>query len=172
VATVEVSWGENGTDPNAGTTSVDTAGQLDLLLDLIQARRSPSGLPYLVTITDLNSDGLLHCGLQLGLGHSQRSRLWYVQRSRLWQVGAPAAALGHDPTLLAWTGGLVTWDDLGTPADDDASQLRVTAEQARQAAREFFQTGRRPTVVSWDTRPPRRRGPRQIGARRRPRHRV
>ena len=48
-------------------------------------------------------------------------------------------------------GGPVWLNAYGVPSD--TARLRVTPDQARQAAREFVATGHRPTCVQWDSAP-------------------
>ena len=63
-------------------------------------------------------------------------------------IGHPAGALGYDPHLPP-THASIIFDYGGEPTPYDPNWLRLTPTQARQLAREYVRTGRRPTTVAW-----------------------
>lgn len=77
--------------------------------------------------------------LSLGIGHPERSYLIFDGEGYGW---------GIDSTLPELDKALVY--DCGGEAEERSPKLtRVTVVQAREAAREFIEMGRRPTNVEW-----------------------
>ena len=136
--TYSVEWG--GWD-DLGRATVSNVADLDAVLD--QVATDAEGHPYKIGIF---ADGVtfdsLPVGVEVVVGLSDRSSVLYL--------GPEGANIGYDPTLPAWENGLVWVNANGVPTDYDADRLRLTPEQAREAAREFVRTGKRPTNVQWD----------------------
>lgn len=137
----ELSWGS--TDPAGGTEKITTTAELDHVLDRVEQLRSTDGLPFLITVTQLGSgDGVIEYGLQIGVGHPHRSRLLYV--------GPPAGGFAYNPDTPPWDSD-ISFDFGGIPTEDDPNHTRLTPNLARQAARQYVDTGQRPTCVSWQS---------------------
>jgi hypothetical protein len=122
---------------------VRTVEELDRLLDELDTERGVDGAPYIVEVADeASGDGFITYHLQLTVGHPDRAALFFV--------GEPAGGIGYQPELGPWTGGTVVFDYGGEPTEYGADRLRVTPVVAREAARQYLRTGRRPTRVEWD----------------------
>jgi hypothetical protein len=140
MTTFTVEWGS--TDPSGGARTLTTVQELDALLDQVQNLRSIDGLPFRISIlADGEYDEGLPVGIQTSLGHPQRASLLYL--------GPDGSGTAYDPGLPAWQGAAIDFDFGGIPTEEDSDQLTLTPEQARQVAREYVQTGRRPQSVSW-----------------------
>lgn len=124
---------------------ISTVAELDEFLDKVTA----AGGLYGVQIAQgtaaqwdpLNNDGAADelPVLDLGIGHPERSYLVYYGEPFGW---------GRDDTLTELTERLV-FNCGGESEERSIQRTKVTAEQARHAAREFIKTGQRPTNVEW-----------------------
>lgn len=135
--TYRATWGYDGQQ------TVNSATELDTLLDRLEHERGEEGDPLAVAIIDLDADPELRPGLDLGLGHPNRSFLFYS--------GTTATETGYaaDPALPAWDTDIY-WDRGGSPDPHEPARTRIRPEQAREAARQYVTTGRRPTTVTWN----------------------
>jgi len=132
-----VEWGRDDTQPT-GThqLTVNTVEELDTVLDYIEQ----AGVAQIVDISPADDHQDVPYGLQIGIGPITRSFAVYI--------GHPAGALGYDPHLPP-THASIIFDYGGEPTPYDPNWLRLTPTQARQLAREYVRTGRRPTSVAW-----------------------
>ncbi len=136
-----IGWGRDDDLPD-GQPRVPVANveELDRVLDRLEHERGVDGASYLVEIADEDSgDGFITYHLQIGLGHPERASLHFI--------GEPAGGIGYEPGLAPWTGGTVTFDENGEPAEYGPDQMRVSPKVAREAAREWVRTGVRPSCV-------------------------
>ena len=130
-----------------GVAPFSTADELDILLDRIAASRDTDGNGYKVgVLSNAAHDGPLPVGVEITLGHPERSSVLYL--------GPDGDGIAVDPTLATWEGGPVWFNIYGVPSDCEADRLRVTPAQAREVVREFVRTGHRPTLHLPKTRPP------------------
>lgn len=135
-----VQWG--GWD-DLGEVQITTAEELDTLLDQVATRRDEDGLGYKVGIfAEVARSRPLPFGMEITLGHPDRAWLFYS--------GPEGTGLGFDPDLPPWDGEPVWFNTGGDASDFGADRLLLTPELARQAIREYVQTGQRPTCVQWD----------------------
>jgi hypothetical protein len=114
---------------------VATVEELDALLDRIAASPEHREFPTLVTIARADEQQ----SVQVLLGRKDLSLLiWYLARDDI------AASKGTIPTSER-----IVFDYGGTPTNayDDTV---IPVEAARQAVREFFSTGQRPTCIEWE----------------------
>ncbi|GIL32038.1 Imm1 family immunity protein [Actinocatenispora comari] len=138
--TYTVSWGADDDHPSGQhVVEVATPGDLDDALNALDA----SGQLFVVDIYRSDDEHDIPFGLQLGIGHPERSFVIYLGDQ-------PAAGLAVDRSLPEWPED-ITFDYGGEPTDYHPNQTRVTSRQARDAAREYMQTGKRPTHLHWDT---------------------
>lgn len=135
-----VEW---GTD-EANVERVATVDEFDAVLDRIEGLRDPGGLPFKVDISaEAAEDAWPPQGMQVGLGHPRRARLtWF---------GEPASGDGYEPDVPPGDGERIDFSYGGIPTEENPAGVRVTPQTAREAAREYIRTGRRPTCVSWNT---------------------
>jgi len=135
-----VTWGRGNRRPGS------TVAELDAALD----EAAEAGIPRVVGIyppEHLDGDAspwdtALPPALQIGVGHPDRSFV-------LWL--GPEGGIGVEAGVAPWPDGA---PDIGFDYGGDAVfagpyRARVTPAVAREAAREFVRTGRRPTFVEW-----------------------
>ncbi|GAB1688793.1 hypothetical protein KRM28CT15_05960 [Krasilnikovia sp. M28-CT-15] len=134
--TIRVRWDNGQRKVEVGTTS-----ELDEVLDRIEAERGPTGLSFVVDITkDLRYDGH-RVGLHMSVGHPDRARVFWI---------GPGNGVGYEPGVSAWNGIPIEFDYGHLPTEEDPDCLRVTPAKAREAARQFIETGERPTCLAWE----------------------
>jgi hypothetical protein len=132
-----IGWGRDDSQPTGQhEAAVSGPGELDAVLDHIEQ----AGIPQLVDISPVDDEHDVPYGLQIGVGTVDRSFAVYI--------GEPAGGAGYDPYLPPAPDS-IRFDVGGEPTDYNPDQLRLTAAQVRQAAREYVSTGRRPTSISW-----------------------
>lgn len=135
----KVQWGGDG---DFHDLRASTPEEVEALLDQVAASRDADGFGYKVgVIVEGVRFGVLPFGLELVLGHPERTWLFYS--------GPEGTALAYDPDLPPWDGGPVMFNSGGVANPYD-EELRLTPEAARRAVREFARTGCRPTCVRWD----------------------
>ena len=128
------------------TRSLATADDLDALFDEITS----SGRPQTVTIyppgyqddPDASPwDAPPPQALEVGIGHHERA---YVR----WLADG---SIGEQPDAPPWPEGVddIAFDYGGDPVFCGPDRARVSPEAARDAAREYLQTGQRPNRLSW-----------------------
>lgn len=132
--TYRMGWGRGN------RCEVATADALDAVLDRVETQRSPDGVPFKVDIVRDDPDGF-PVGLQLGIGHNDRSFVLYI--------GDPASGYAYEAALELWPDDLV-FDYGGQPTEYLPEETRVTPAMAREVARVYVRTGERPTCVTWD----------------------
>jgi len=139
VTRFEVEW-DNGQRQQV----VHTVDELDATLDRIENERGADGLPFVVDITaDQEFDGF-PVGLHVSVGGTRRAKVF-------WN-GPPAdgGGIGVEQGLPPWNDEAIAFDYGGLPTEETPETLRVTPAMARQAAREFIESGQRPTCLEWE----------------------
>jgi hypothetical protein len=127
-----------GREPRAEFQSV---AELDALLDAIEP--SPeSGLPVNVSIYKLDGSDFPPT-LQIGLGHPERSYVAFIDVEDDERSG-----WAFDRAVPPWREP-IRFDLGGEPTDCPQERTRVTPDAARQAAREYVESGERPAGVEW-----------------------
>ncbi|GIJ50020.1 hypothetical protein Val02_69060 [Virgisporangium aliadipatigenens] len=135
-----VGWGEWDEHSQATVSTVD---DLDTVLDRVAASRDEDGYGYKAGIfADGATFGPFPVGIEITLGHPDRASVLYT--------GPEGVGIGYDPALPPWENGPLWFNYNGVPTDYVADRLRLTPTQARDAVREFVQTGKRPTNIEWD----------------------
>jgi hypothetical protein len=124
--------------------TVQTVEELDTVLDRIERQRGTDGLPFVVDITDDREFVGFPVGLHMSIGGQHRAKVF-------WN-GTPAggSGIGVEPGVSPWDGEPIAFDYGGMPTEETPDTLRVTPKAARQAAREFIETGQRPTCLTWE----------------------
>jgi hypothetical protein len=139
VSIFRIEWG--GWDDD-GEASVSAVAELDAVLDRVEASRDNDGYPFKVGIF---AEGIRHgplpVGVEITLGHPERASVFYV--------GPDGTASAYDPDTPPWSSGPVWFNANGVPTDYGPDRLRLTPKQAREAAREFVRTGKRPGNARW-----------------------
>lgn len=129
--TVRVSYDRE--DP----VTVSTVDELDAMLDRIVAVERYRRDPVMAEVTSVDEQRVL----QIGLGYPTFSVLqWYDLT-----VDGPEALVSEGTTDASGFGG---YNYGGTWTEFDATTA-VPVDVARDAVREFAETGSRPTCVSW-----------------------
>lgn len=141
--TFVVMWdGPSITEPDrGGEASISTAAELDAVLDQVADQAVTDDQPYAVQIYRDGED----VGLMIGVGHPERSFVSWVDNAVPEGTGDAAA---HEPGVVA-PNEPIGLDFFGTWTELDPQRTRVMPEAARQAAREYIETGQRPTGVEW-----------------------
>lgn len=121
--------------------TVADAEAMDALLDELAATPEASKLPYMVGI-EAGPDG----GLMIGVGHPTRSFVTWIDNAN---PDGSGDQVGYEPGVPPLNTSIAVnfsgeSSEYGTP-----ERTRVTDEVARQAARQYVETGRRPTCVNW-----------------------
>ncbi|GIJ51378.1 hypothetical protein Val02_82640 [Virgisporangium aliadipatigenens] len=139
-----VTWGRDN------RRTVSTVQELDAALD----EATDSGTPRVVGIYPPEHfagdaspwDEPAPPALQIGAGHPDRAFV-------LWL--AADGGIGVDDDLPPWPQGVadIAFDYAGDPVFAGADRARVGPSSAREAAREFVETGVRPTCVRWVEQP-------------------
>jgi hypothetical protein len=135
-----VAWGRGNLRPGS------TIAELDAALDEVGA----SGVPRVVGIyppehldnEDSSREEELPPALQIGFGHPERSFV-------LWL--GPEGGIGIEAGVSPWPDGApdIAFDSAGDVILVGPDRTRVTPAVAREAAREFIRTRRRPTCLEW-----------------------
>lgn len=135
--TYVVSWdGPSAEEPGRGNkVDVCTVAELDLVLERVAAQASAEDIPYAVQIYRSDAPG----SLMVGVGHPRRSMLDWLVPNGLHEYGC-------QPGVPPWTEA-VGFDVYGNWHERSPEKLRITPEAARNATREYVQTGQRPTCV-------------------------
>lgn len=126
-----IEWGRDPQTSRVHTTTVAGPDDLAVVLDDIEA----VGVPTAVSIYRDDDDN----GLQIGLGHPTHAWALIIE---------PRGGYASEPDVPE-PNTSVEYDYNGEPTTY-RRQLRITPATARQLAREYVATGRRPTAVSWD----------------------
>lgn len=120
-------------------TLVSTVDELDAALD--QAVAAAAGdYPHLVSIYPAEHDGDWPPTLQIGIGHPHRSAAHWIS--------AVGAGTGYQPDIQPWRAP-ISFDLGGVATDLPPEDTLVTPDAAREAAREYVRTGRRPAGLAW-----------------------
>jgi len=138
VTTYSVSWGY---DPHM-TRSVQSAEELDAVLDEAVEAQDEDGLHYVIDIVDPDTkhgEFDLPLGLHMGVG---------PKRAKVFWTG-PGENIGYEPGVPPVTTDLPEFNYGGLPTEESPETVRVTPAVAREAAREFVTTGQRPTCLEW-----------------------
>lgn len=139
-----VTWGRHQ------RRTVTDADDLDAVLDEIAA----AGVPVAVAVSpdgdpdradspwDEPADTPPGVSLEIGIGHPERA-------FALWS--GPDAAIAVAPSAGPWPVGTppIRFDQGGDVVFAGADRAPITPAAARDAAREFVRTGRRPACVGW-----------------------
>ncbi|MEV6598745.1 Imm1 family immunity protein [Actinoplanes sp. NPDC051346] len=136
MTTFSVQW-----DNGKKIVSVDNATDLESVLDRIEKERGPDGLHFVVDITNGELMRRLPVGLHMTVGHPKRNKV-------IWM--GPGDGIGYEPELEPWHGETIEFDYGHLPTEEPPEYLRVGREKAREAAREFVRTNKRPTCLLWD----------------------
>jgi len=133
-----LAWGRDDEDPSGQhTVQVRTVPELDAALDRLAEACAAVGRSRLVDVYQHSGAGEPPApyGFQLVWGHPQRAAL-------IWLGDRPGVAV--DPSLPPWP------EPIRHDRDEANPRLtRLTPQRAREAVREWVQTGRRPTNVAW-----------------------
>jgi hypothetical protein len=113
--------------------------ELDEVLSEVEGVAARQTHPYVVTVTPADGLGPLPQGIQIGVGHPERSFV-------LWH--GVDGGYGYQPELEQGPAGL-RFDQGGQPIYPEPDDLRVLPSRAREAAREYVRTGKRPVCVQW-----------------------
>lgn len=124
-----VTWGADAEQ------EVGSPAELDDLLGRIRAQQA-----RVVVGVYYRDSGGQWVGLDIGVGHPERSFVFFNQRG---------AGYGRETSLYMW-GADIVFDDGGQGTGYHPEETRVRAETALDAAREFVATGKRPTCVTWE----------------------
>ena len=139
--TYYVEWGLDDAELDEhGQRRMDTVEELDAVLDTIvasAARMDTRFAVYVLRDEELDADHL-PSGLQLCLGHAERSHLGWMD----------TALYAVDEALPPWPREIL-FDYGGQPFCAQPHETRTTPGAARAAAREYVATGRRPENVRW-----------------------
>jgi hypothetical protein len=120
-----------------GPLVVETAAELDRLLDQIAATPEYQKDPVLVDVSDETEQRVL----EIGLGYPDFSMLLWFD----WTEPAPEAYVSAGTVHRADFGG---YNHGGTWTEYDPGCV-MPVGVARQAVRDFFERGTRPTSVAW-----------------------
>jgi hypothetical protein len=135
-----VAWGyDEAADTGQLTAEVSTVDELDAVLDRVVTEAG--NRPQLLDIYPSDWSGLVPPGLQLGLGHPERATMVYAD--------SEGSTYALDPALPEWPES-ISFDYGGQWTELDPKRTRVTQSTARQATREFIETGQRPTCLEWE----------------------
>lgn len=130
-------------DNGQRTELVETVAELDAVLDQIEQQRSSDGLPFMVDVTSTEvryQD--FPVGLHMSVGHPERARVDWA--------GPPKPSTAFQSDVPPWDGELIEFSYGGLPTEEEPETLRVNPDVARQAAREYVETGQRPTRLEWE----------------------
>lgn len=134
-----VAWGLDETLPERQPrVPASTIVELDEVLDRIAAAPEPTAVDIIPADIPPGERRLL----QIGLGHPQRSFVFYL--------GAPAGGYARESGVPEWDEEIV-FDHGGEPTEYLPEWTRVTPMAAREAAREYLRTGTRLTLLGWPT---------------------
>ena len=138
--TYTVAWGWNDDDPSGqNTIRIGATEELDAALDHIAGLAASDGTPRLLDLYEgvwAEGEPRRPFGFQVIWGHPDRVSL-------TWLGDEPGVAV--DPTLPEWPEPIAYDQDEVGP-----HYTRLTPKQAREAMREYVQTGQRPTAANWD----------------------
>jgi hypothetical protein len=137
--TYQVSWdGPSADDPDRGyEVEISTVAELDAVLDQVAVHAATEKVPFAVQVHDDAAPG----SVMLGVGHPERSFVdWLVPDGLHQYAYEPKFAPGGEP---------IGFDVYGDWREHPPEKLRVHPGTAREAAREYVRTGRRPTGVEW-----------------------
>ncbi len=138
---VTVSWdGPSAEEPDRGNqVSVDSAGDLDAVLDRVAAQAAADDLPYAVQIHNPDAEG----SVMIGFGHPRRSFVTWLLRTPRGH-----AHDGYEPDVPE-VPEPIAFDRYGQWCEYEPAQTRVHAATARQAAHQYLITSQRPTCIQW-----------------------
>jgi hypothetical protein len=134
----DVWYGRHGREPVSSVT------ELDAVLDVVQRQRGDGGAPYAVTIVPAVEDAEFDelPGLQIGIGNDERAFVFFST------ADGHGTGYGFEPGTQEWST-ILAWDYSGQWTDYEPAKTRITPATAREAARQYIATGRRPTCVQW-----------------------
>jgi hypothetical protein len=132
----EIQW-----DNGSKTVEVENASDLDAVLDGIETEKGPGGRAFVVDITSGETYKGIPVGLHMSVGHPDRAKVIWV---------GPGDGIGYQPDVAPWAGDIIAFDYGHLPTEEEPEYLRVTPAMAREAARQFIETGQRPTCLSWE----------------------
>lgn len=139
--TYQVSWdGPSAEEPGRGhQVDVDTVADLGGVLDRVAIQAAAENVPFAVQVHDPAASG----SIMLGVGRPERSFVdWLVPDGRHEHGYQPDTTPPAEP---------IGFDVYGGWHEHPTHKLRVTPNTARQAAREYVRTGRRPTCLRWSS---------------------
>lgn len=129
-----LNWGDEKT---GGQTAVSSLEELDHQLDLLELR-GRAAHPQIVDLCDAEDpDGPV---LSIGTGADRSVAVWTVSE----EGDGNAISRG-----VASTDASEWFEFAGEPTEYAAGRL-IPPDSARQAARQFFDTGKRPTNLEWE----------------------
>jgi hypothetical protein len=135
-----VEWGRDESEPDGhGLALVATQVELDATLDAITGRCAATGHLYVVHVYLTEDADGLPAGVQIGIGHPERSFAYW-----LGDEGGSAFI----PDLPAGPAGL-RFDYGGQPLYPTPAELRLRPTDARRVAEDYLRTGQRPKGVRW-----------------------
>jgi len=134
----DVWYGRHGREP------VSSVAELDTVLDAVQRQRGDGGAPFVVTIVPVVEDAEFDelPGLQVGVGLDDRAFVFFSA------ADGHGTGYGVEPGITQWPT-VLAWDYSGQWTDYEPAKTRVTLATAREAARQYVTTGRRPINVQW-----------------------
>lgn len=134
----DVWYGRHGHQP------VSSIGELDTVLDDAEQQHGDGGAPLVVTIIPVVDRAEVDelPGLEVGLGHPDRAFVFYSS------ADGHHTGYGIEPDVDEYPTNL-GWDYSGQWTDYEPIKTRVTPATAREAARQYVATGKRPTHVQW-----------------------
>jgi len=122
--------------PGGGHAVITDADGVDAVLGPLHA----AGQPVVVDVFRYH-EGRPAGGVQVGVGHPQRSFMLYF--------GQPGGGYAVEPDVTAWVGD-IEFSYGGQPTGYHPPETRITTARALQAVRELVVTDQRPTGVDWD----------------------
>jgi hypothetical protein len=135
-----VEWGKDESRPDGhGLAVVSTVTELDSVLDAIEGRCAETGQLFVVHVYAMDDADGLPGGVQIGVGHSQRSFAYW-----LGDEGGSA----FEPDLPSGPADL-RFDYGGQPIFPTPEELRLRPAVARQIARDYVQSRLRPGWIGW-----------------------
>jgi hypothetical protein len=135
-----VEWGKDDSRAGGhGIAAVSKLSELDTVLDDIEARAVEAGKLFVVHIYASEDDDGLPGGVQIGVGHPQRSFAYW-----LGDEGGTA----FEPDVPPGPADL-RFDYGGQPILPTPGELRLRPATARQIVRDYLQTPTRSSSVSW-----------------------
>ena len=134
----EISWGY---DPHI-VRFVESVNELDVVLDEATQSQDEDGLHFVIDLVDPDrkqGEIDIPLGLHFGIGPGYAKVIWT----------GPGENIGFESGIEPYGGVLPEFDYGGVPTEETPGTLRVSPAAAREAAREFVESGQRPTCLEW-----------------------